>query len=90
MADPQKAQEAQPAGKAAEAQETSLIDDILRETKLAPKEEGYDTVRRGLEAFIAELLAPERGYEKADKRAVDLMIAEIDKKLSRQVDEVLH
>lgn len=85
-----KSESAQPEAKAAETAEASLIDQILHETKLQPSEEGYVVARKGVEAFLAELLAPTREYEKADKRAVDAMIAEIDRKLSVQVDEILH
>jgi type VI secretion system protein ImpC len=68
----------------------SLLDEILSETKLSPTDEGYDVARRGVQAFIAELLSPQRNQEKVDKSFVDSMIAEIDKKLSLQVDEILH
>jgi type VI secretion system protein ImpC len=68
----------------------SLLDDILNETKLAPSDEGYDVARRGVQAFITELLQPNRVHEKVDKAIADAMIAEIDKKLSQQLDEILH
>ncbi|MBI4565360.1 MAG: type VI secretion system contractile sheath large subunit [Planctomycetes bacterium] len=87
MADNPNAEQAQAQQTAAGA---SLLDEILQETKLKPTDEGYDVARKGVEAFIAEMLAPKAAYEKADKKAVDLMLAEIDRKLSRQVDEVLH
>jgi type VI secretion system protein ImpC len=90
MADASNPEAAKQEPKAAEATEKSLLDEILDQTKLKPSDEGYAVARKGVEAFIAELLAPQREYEKADKRAVDLMIAAIDKKLSAQVDEVLH
>jgi len=90
MADPEKAEAQQPEAQAAEASEKSLLDEILEQTKIKPQDEGYAVARKGVEAFIAEMLQPTQAYEKADKRAVDLMIAEIDRKLSWQVDEVLH
>jgi type VI secretion system protein ImpC len=68
----------------------SLLDEILSETKLSPKDDGYDVARRGVEAFIAELLTPQHAQEKVEKAFVDSMIAEIDKKLSKQVDEIMH
>src|SRR5512141_1266983 len=58
----------------------SLLDEILAETKMAP----------GVQAFIAELVAPKREGEKVDKAFVDALIAEIDVKLSRQIDEIIH
>lgn len=67
----------------------SLLDEILAETKLKPSDDGYDVARRGVQAFVADLLAAGR-TEKADKAIVDRMIAEIDKRLSAQVNEILH
>ena len=46
--------------------------------------------QRGVEAFITELLKPNRLNEKVDKSIADAMIAEIDKKLSQQMDQILH
>src|SRR5215471_7610090 len=68
----------------------SLLDDILAETKMAPGDEGYEVAKRGVQAFIAELVAPKREGEKVDKAFVDALIAEIDQKLSRQIDEIMH
>ncbi len=88
MPDEAAKQEAQPGAQA--AAEGSLLDEILQQTKITPKDEGYDVARRGVEAFLAEMLAPTQQYEKADKKAVDIMIAEIDRKMSKQLDAVLH
>src|SRR3954463_5881758 len=68
----------------------SLLDEILAETKMAPGDEGYEVAKRGVQAFIAELVAPKREGEKVDKALVDALIAEIDQKLSRQIDEIIH
>src|SRR3954451_9227625 len=68
----------------------SLLDEILAETKMTPGDEGYEIAKRGVQAFIAELVAPKREGEKVDKAFVDALIAEIDAKLSRQIDEILH
>ncbi len=68
----------------------SLLDEILQETKFTPGEEGYEVAKRGVQAFIAELVKPQREGEKVDRAIVDAMIAEIDFKLSRQVDEIIH
>jgi type VI secretion system protein ImpC len=70
--------------------ETSLLDEILAETKMSPQDDGYDIARRGVQAFIAELLAPKHADQKIDKAIVDGMIAEVDEKLSRQLDEIIH
>jgi type VI secretion system protein ImpC len=76
--------EAAPAGT-----EGSLLDEILAESKMKPSDEGYDVARKGVEAFIAELLREKRS-ERIDRTAVDAMVAEIDRKLTAQVNEILH
>ncbi|MCY1669059.1 type VI secretion system contractile sheath large subunit [Rhizobium sp. SL86] len=75
---------------AVEQTEVSLLDQILQETRLTPSDDGYDTARKGISAFISELLKPTRADQAVNSAAIDHMIAEIDKKLSAQVDEVLH
>jgi len=84
--------EAQSAGGAAAATttEASLLDDILSETKLTPTDDGYDVTRMGIKALLKELLSPKHQNEKVDKAFADALIAEIDEKISRQVDVVLH
>ena len=74
----------------AAAAEGSLLDQIMQETRLKPSEEGYEVAKKGVEAFISELLQPQRKTEKVEQKLVDEMIAEIDRKLSKQVDEILH
>ena len=88
MSEERKEEVQQPDAAAAGA--PSLLDEIMEQTKLSPNDESYAVARRGVEAFIGEMLAPKSSYEKADKRAVDQMIAEIDRKMSQQIDEVLH
>jgi len=68
----------------------SLLDEILAETKMKPSDDGYDVARKGVQAFIAEMLAPGRSAERVDKALVDAMIAEVDQRLSAQVNEILH
>lgn len=73
-----------------EYSESNLLDQIMEQTRLKPEEDGYDTARRGVQAFITDLLAPSRQGEKVDQSAADNMIAEIDKRISKQMDAVLH
>src|SRR6185295_14835658 len=75
---------------AAAAAGGSLLDEIMVQTKLKPSDEGYEVAKKGVQAFISQLLAPAGKDQKADKKMVDGMIAELDTKLSRQLDEVLH
>jgi type VI secretion system protein ImpC len=85
----------QAAGGAAAAttttESTSLLDDILKETQLKPADEGYDVAKKGVNAFIAEMLVSSTSLgAKIDKSLVDAMIVEIDKKVSRQLDAIMH
>jgi type VI secretion system protein ImpC len=75
---------------AATTTEGSILDDILSETKLTPTDDGYDVTRMGIKALLKELLSPKHQNEKVDKAFADALIAEIDEKISRQVDVVLH
>ena len=68
----------------------SLLDDVLGETKLTPSDEGYDVTRTGIIALMKELLSPRHQNEKVDKAFADALVAEIDEKISRQVDVILH
>ncbi len=68
----------------------SLIDQIMQETRLKPADEGYETARKGVQAFIGDLLEPQRKGEKVEQKVVDNMIAEIDSRISMQVDEIIH
>ena len=86
------AEEKQQTGQTAttETEEDSLLDQILAETKLKPSDDGYDVARRGVQAFVSEMLAPSRSNERIDKAMVDAMIADIDKRLSAQVNAIMH
>ncbi len=78
------------AAPATEQKGSSLLDEILAETKIKPTDEAYAIARKGVAAFVAEMLAPAKAAEKVDRSAVDAMIAEIDKRLSAQTNEILH
>jgi type VI secretion system protein ImpC len=84
------ATEAQASGSSQTLEGGSLLEEILAETKMTPGDEGYEIAKRGVQAFIAELITPKREGEKIDKALVDALIAEIDVKLSRQMDEIIH
>ena len=84
----EKEQTVSPEEQTAEA--PSLLDEIVTATKLKPKDEAYSLAKKGVEALIAQLVEPGRKVEKVSKATVDEMIAEIDKKLSLQVDTILH
>lgn len=70
--------------------EASLLEEIVHATRLQPADEAYAVTRRGVEALVGQLLEPGRETVKFSKAVLDDMIAEIDRKLSLQVDEILH
>jgi type VI secretion system protein ImpC len=90
MADSKREREVQAGATEAEAAAPSLVEEILQQTKMKPSDFGYDVARKGVEAFISEMLRPARAQEKVERRLIDEMIAEVDRKLSLQLDEVLH
>ena len=75
---------------AAHSETLDLIDEIMEATRLKPSDEGFSSTRYGVQAFIGELLRPEREKAKVSGVLVDDMIAEIDRKLSAQVNAIMH
>lgn len=72
-----------------DAPTTSLLDQVMAETRMSPEDDGFETARKGVEAFISDLLKPSRNFDKVEKKLVDDMIAAIDQKISLQLDEVI-
>jgi type VI secretion system protein ImpC len=73
-------------------EEQSLLDSIVQATKIKPQDDAYSLTKRGVETLISELVRPGHREvpDKITKAMVDDMIAEIDRKLSLQIDEILH
>ncbi|MEM5527563.1 type VI secretion system contractile sheath large subunit [Gammaproteobacteria bacterium AS21] len=68
----------------------SLLDQIMAQSRMKQEEEGYDIAKDGVMAFISNMLERGTSQEPVNKGLVDQMIVELDKKISAQVDEVLH
>ncbi len=68
----------------------NLLDEIMAHSKIAPTEDGYDTAKKGVAAFIADLLGRDQAQESINRQLVDQMLVELDKKISTQMDEILH
>ena len=68
---------------------SSLLDEIIEASKIKPTDEGYDVTRAGLQEFIREI-ASSGTTPKVSGALVDAMIVELDKKLSDQVNEIMH
>ena len=84
MADaPQAAQSAQEMP----AEISSLLDEITVATGIKDKE-AQRVARRGVQELLANLISAPA--ERIDKALIDAYIAEIDQKLSAQIDEILH
>ncbi|WP_043532753.1 type VI secretion system contractile sheath large subunit [Litchfieldella xinjiangensis] len=78
-------------GQATEAvAQNSLLDQVMAQTRMAPADEGYDIAKQGVAAFIAELLHSNSEAPQVNKSVVDRMIVELDRKISGQVDAILH
>jgi type VI secretion system protein ImpC len=72
------------------SEQPSLLEEIVQATKLKPTDDAYTMTKKGLEALMAKLIEPGRVVDKVTKANVDEMIAEIDNKLSLQLDAILH
>ena len=72
------------------AESGSLIDQLLETSKIRPGDDSYSITKQGIESFIRTLLDPTRSTDRITAALADELIAELDKKLSRQVDQVLH
>ncbi|OAT34375.1 ImpC family protein [Buttiauxella brennerae ATCC 51605] len=68
----------------------SLLDEIMAQTRFKPASESYDVARQGVTAFIAALLESNTDAEPVDILAVNAMIADIDARMGRQMDLILH
>lgn len=68
----------------------SLLDQIMAKSNIRPEQEGYDVAKKGVEAFVAEMLKTSDATDPVNKQRVDRMIAELDRKISAQMDEILH
>ena len=67
-----------------------LLDEIMAQTKMAPDEEGYGVAKKGVTAFIENLLGSGQTIDIVNKSLVDQMLVELDKKIGTQVDAILH
>nr|MCH9685826.1 type VI secretion system contractile sheath large subunit [Deltaproteobacteria bacterium] len=69
----------------------SLMEELLTEAHVQhADDDARQIAKRGIEAFMAELLVGQGDYAKIDRTVVDLMLAELDGKITKQINEVLH
>ena len=71
--------------------DTLTLDDVLSEARYTPQDDGYDDIKMAVDLMIqrARDVDPQ-AISKIDRTAVDRMIAEIDGKISAQINEILH
>jgi type VI secretion system protein ImpC len=68
----------------------SIIDRVMQETLINSSVPQYEIARRNVKAVCAELLGSTRSDESSILNLVDHKILKLDKKLSNQMDAVLH
>jgi type VI secretion system protein ImpC len=68
----------------------SLLDQLVELASTHPSDEDYLSIKHGLQAFVSQLLEPQRWVENLSQATLDDMIAELDRKLCAQVDAILH
>ena len=70
--------------------QSGLLAQILAQTRIEPNQEGYAVAERGVAAFIAEMLKSSDRQQPVNKQRVDQMLTQIDARIGKQVDVVLH
>ncbi len=70
--------------------EGNLLDEILSLTPMKPTDDGYSLTQKGIQAFISNMLTSGKSADRIDKNLVDVMLAEVDARISAQVNEILH
>jgi type VI secretion system protein ImpC len=75
----------------AAASDTSLLTTLLAETRLGPDDgDAYTLVRRGARTLLDDLLRTAEASPRVDRDRVHALIADIDRRLSAQVNLLLH
>ena len=70
--------------------EGSLLDEIMQQFFFFKQKTAYEIAKKGVAAFIENLLGSPQSEELVNKSLVDQMLVELDKKVSAQMDEILH
>jgi type VI secretion system protein ImpC len=73
----------------APAGELDLLDQIVEASRLKPGDTGYAATKVGLQAFLKELVSGDTD-SLVSSSLVDKMIAELDEKISGQVNAIMH
>ncbi len=73
---------------AAHAESVPQLEELIASTAGSPQEEGYELVSTGIREFVRRLLG--KPGVKVNAALLTEFVADLDKKLSQQVDEILH
>ncbi len=68
----------------------SLLEDIIKETNITSEDEAYDLISQGLRIMFQDIASSVEEIEQISKAIVDKLIADIDKKIGKQLDQILH
>ena len=68
----------------------NFLDDIVETTRLKPDDEAYSVAKEGLKILLKDLVKPQFQGAKINGDLVDMLISEIDAKMSNQVNEIIH
>lgn len=80
----------QTSSKASATGNVGLLEQIMEQTRMEPTHEGYAIAEKGVAAFISEILKNSDQTQPINRVLVDSMIAKIDEKISKQMDQILH
>ncbi|MFK8031246.1 MAG: type VI secretion system contractile sheath large subunit [Gammaproteobacteria bacterium] len=70
--------------------EGDLLDELAEATGITRSTEGFDKARRGIEELVRIIVRDNRTEERVQGGLIDNLVAEIDKKVGSQIDEVIH
>ncbi|MEQ1833563.1 MAG: type VI secretion system contractile sheath large subunit [Candidatus Eisenbacteria bacterium] len=70
------------------AEAVPQLEELIASTAGSPQEEGYELVSTGIREFVRRLLG--KPGVKVNAALLSEFVADLDKKLSQQVDEILH
>ncbi|MCF6765810.1 type VI secretion system contractile sheath large subunit [Thiotrichales bacterium 19S3-7] len=71
-------------------QTKGILEDLLDISNLSQGEDAVNLAKKGLNAFVNELCEPSRQGEKISGTLINDMLARLDKKISKQMDQIIH
>lgn len=83
-------QEKKAAAEEQRAEEVSILDEVVQATRLKPTDEAYSVTKKGIGTLLEKMAEPGRKEARLCGALLDEFIAEVDKKISLQLDAVLH